>query len=93
VANAFALSTLVNYEPYVTDTVATFLAQLDARFAGRPGPDGICDLSEWTRYFALDVVSALTMGKSYGLLEAGYDHIGIVEARTTFLRYFTIVSD
>ncbi|ETI26004.1 hypothetical protein G647_02781 [Cladophialophora carrionii CBS 160.54] len=93
VANAFALSTLVNYEPYVTDTVATFLAQLNARFAGRPGEDGICDMSEWTKYFALDVVSALTMGKGYGLLEAGYDHIGIVEARTTFLRYFTIVNN
>ncbi|KAH0848185.1 putative cytochrome P450 [Fonsecaea pedrosoi] len=93
VANAFALSTLVNYEPYVTDTVTTFLTQLDQRFAGRPGPDGICDMSEWTKFFALDVVSALTMGKSYGLLEAGYDHIGIIEARTTFLRYFTIVNN
>ncbi|KIW92143.1 uncharacterized protein Z519_07127 [Cladophialophora bantiana CBS 173.52] len=93
VANAFAMSTLVNYEPYVTDTVTTFLAQLDQRFAGRPGPDGICDMSEWTKFFALDVVSALTMGKGYGLLEAGYDHIGIINARTTFLRYFTIVNN
>jgi cytochrome P450 len=92
VANAFALSTLVQYEPYVTDTVATFLSQLDQRFAGKPGPDGICDLSEWTKYFALDVVSALTMGKPYGLLEAGYDSVGIVEARTTFVRYFSVVS-
>jgi cytochrome P450 len=92
VANAFALSTLVNYEPYVTDTVAMFLEQLDKRFAAKPGPDGVCDMSEWTRFFALDVVSALTMGKAYGLLEAGYDHIGIVKARTEFLRYFTIVS-
>ncbi|KAJ9610545.1 hypothetical protein H2200_005322 [Cladophialophora chaetospira] len=93
VANAFALSTLVHYEPYVNDTVSTLLDQLDKRFAARPGPDGICDLSEWTRFFALDVVSALTMGKGYGLLEAGYDHIGIVEARTSFLRYFTIVNN
>ncbi len=92
VANAFALSTLVQYEPYVTDTVATLLDQWDRRYAGRSGQDGICDMSEWTKFFALDVVSALTMGKSYGLIEAGYDHIGIVEARTTFLRYFTIVS-
>ena len=87
------MSTLVHYEPYVTDTVSTFMTQMDKRFAGRLGPAGICDMSEWARFFALDVVSALTMGKGYGLLEAGYDHIGIVEARTTFLRYFTIVGE
>lgn len=91
VANAFALSTLVNYEPYVTDTVSTFLTQLDSRYAGKPGPDGICDMSDWTRFFALDVVSALTQGKSYGFLDAGYDHIGVLHARTTFLRYFSVV--
>ena len=45
VANAFALSTLVNYEPYVTDTVATFLQQLNQLFAEEEGPEGICDLS------------------------------------------------
>ena len=93
VANAFAMSTLVQYEPYVTDTCSTFISQIDQRFAGKPGPDGICDMSSWTRYFALDVVSALTMGKPYGLLEAAYDHVGIIEARTAFLRYFTVVSN
>ncbi|KAH8799844.1 cytochrome P450 oxidoreductase [Xylogone sp. PMI_703] len=93
VANAFAMSTLVNYEPFVTDTVTTFLTELNNRFAGKGGTDGICDMSEWTKYFALDVVSALTMGKSYGLLKAGYDNIGIIKARTDFLRYFTIVNN
>ncbi len=92
VANAFALSTLVQYEPYVTDTVATFLSQLDKRYANKPGPEGICDMSEWAKYFALDVVSALTLGAPYGLLDAGCDHVGIIKARTDFLRYLTIVS-
>jgi hypothetical protein len=86
------MSTLVLYEPFVTDTVATFLRVLDAKFAGKPGADGICDMSDWTKYFALDVISALTMGIPYGLLDAGCDHIGIIKARTDFLRYFTIVS-
>jgi hypothetical protein len=86
------MSTLVQYEPSVTNTVATFLRALDQRFAGKEDVNGICDMSEWCKYFALDVVSALTMGKPYGLLEAGYDHIGIIKARTDFLRYFTIVS-
>ncbi|RFU24956.1 hypothetical protein B7463_g11377, partial [Scytalidium lignicola] len=93
VANAFAMSTLVNYEPFVTDTIVSFLRALDTRFVGKAGDDGICDMSEWTKYFALDVISALTMGKPYGLLETGYDNIGIVKARTTFLRYFTMVNN
>jgi hypothetical protein len=87
------MSTLVQYEPFVTSTVATFLRAMDERFAGELGADGVCDMSDWCKYFALDVVSALTMGASYGFLEAGYDHIGIIKARTDFLRYFTIVSN
>jgi hypothetical protein len=61
------MSTLVQYEPFVTDTIATFLRSLDERFVGKLGPDGICDMSDWTKYFALDIVSALTMGAPYGL--------------------------
>lgn len=86
------MSTLVNYEPFVTDSVSGFLRALDTRFAGKSGLDGIVDMSEWTKYFALDVISALTMGKPYGLLDAGEDNIGIIEARTKFLRYFSVVS-
>jgi cytochrome P450 len=87
------MSTLVQYEPFVTETIAQFLRAMDEKFAGNPGSAGICDMSEWTKFFALDVVSALTMGAPYGLLEAGYDHIGIIKARTKFLRYFTIVNN
>jgi cytochrome P450 len=87
------MSTLVHYEPFVADTIATFLRVLDEKFVGKIGADGICDMSDWTKYFALDIVSALTMGVPYGLLKASRDHIGIIKARTGFLRYFTIVNN
>lgn len=87
------MSTLVHYEPFVAETITTFLRVLDDKFAGKSGSDGIFDFADWTKYFALDVVSMLTMGEPYGLLEAGYDHVGIIEARTGFLRYFTIVNN
>jgi cytochrome P450 len=93
VANAFAMSTLVQYEPFVAETVATFLRVLDERFAVTAGPGEIFDITDWNKYFALDVVSMLTMGEPYGLLEAGYDHVGIIKARTGLLRYFTIVNN
>lgn len=87
------MSTLVQYEPFVAETVATFLKVLDDRFAGTAGPGDIFDIADWNKYFALDVVSMLTMGEPYGLLEAGYDHVGIIKARTGLLRYFTIVNN
>ena len=93
VAHAFALSTLVQYEPYVTDTLATLLFQLDQRFGGKPGGEGICDLADWCRFFALDVISDMTQGRPYGLLEAGFDHIGVVEAQFKFLQYFTVTNN
>lgn len=93
VANSFALSTLVQYEPYVTDALATLLFQLDQRFAGKHGEEGTLDLADWCRFFALDVISDLTQGRPYGLLEAGYDHIGVVEAQIKFLQYFTVTNN
>lgn len=33
------------------------------------------------------------MGRTYGLLEAGYDHIGVMKAQSDFLRYFSIISN
>lgn len=93
VAHAFALSTLMQYEPYVTDTLATLLFQLDRRFEGKLGDEGNCDLADWCRFFALDVISHVTQGRPYGLLEAGHDHIGVVEAQVKFLQYFTITNN
>lgn len=92
-ANSFALSTLVQYEPYVTDALATLLFQFDRRFASKHSEEGTFDLADWCRFFALDVISDLTQGRPYGLLEAGYDHIGVVEAQIKFLQYFTIVNN
>ncbi|KEF63058.1 uncharacterized protein A1O9_01034 [Exophiala aquamarina CBS 119918] len=93
VANSFAMSTLVQYEPYVTDALATFLFQLDQRFAGKYSKEGIFDLADWCRFFALDVISGLTQGRPYGLLEAGCDHIGVVDAQIKFLQYFTVTNN
>ncbi|KAK5065098.1 hypothetical protein LTR84_000934 [Exophiala bonariae] len=93
VANSFALSTLVHYEPYVTDALASLLLQLDSRFSGEYNEKGIFDLADWCRFFALDVVSSLTQGRPYGLLEAGYDHIGVIQAQVKFLQYFTVTNN
>ena len=92
VSNAFALSTLIQYEPLVTRTLTTFLRMARRDHADKPGAAGIVDFSEYSRFIALDVISELTFGAPYGLLEAGKDKIGITRGKTRFLRYFHVVS-
>lgn len=92
VSNAFALSTLIEYEPLVNRTVKEFLLQMDRRFADKTGDDGVFDFCVWLRYFAIDVIGEITYSSSYGMLSAGVDEHGIMAAMHKFLRYFSVVS-
>lgn len=56
VSNAYAMSTLVQFEPLVDSTTREFLNQLEERFANKAGADGICDFSKWLQYYAFDVI-------------------------------------
>lgn len=92
VSNAFALSTLIEYEPLVNRTVQQFLKQINMRFADKTANDGVLDLSVWFRYFSIDVIGEITYSTSYGMLPAGHDAHGIMAAMHKFLRYFSVVS-
>jgi cytochrome P450 len=92
VSNAFALSTLIQYEPLVNRTVEDFLDQVNRRFADKSGDDGVMDLSQWFRYFAIDVIGQITYSSPHGMLQAGRDPHGIMAAMHKFLRYFSVVS-
>lgn len=82
----------MQYEPLVNRTLSTFLHVAHRDFVDRPDKDGIIDFSQYSRFFALDVISELTFGSSYGLSEAGKDTIGITKGRTGFKRYAHLVS-
>ena len=49
------------------------------------------DFPQYSRLLALEVISGLTFGKPYGMLESGHDSIGIIEGRMNRLRYFHMV--
>lgn len=89
VSNAFSLSTMVQYEPMVDRTITAFLRQIDIRFANK---SGFVDFATWAKFFALDVIGQLTYGASLGMLETGYDHLGVVEPVEKILRYLAVVS-
>jgi hypothetical protein len=91
VSNAYAMSTLVQFEPLVDSTTIEFLRQLEIRFADRPDNDGICDLGTWLQYFAFDVIGELTYSKRLGFVDRGEDVDGIIGALERLLNYVSVV--
>ena len=90
VSAAFSLTGLIQYEPLVDRSVKVYLEEVDKRFAGKIGEEGIADLAEWNSYFALDVISELTYGTSQGFLRAGHDVSDLIVAKHGILRYFHV---
>ncbi|RSL42791.1 hypothetical protein CEP54_015358 [Fusarium duplospermum] len=87
VSNAYAMSTLVAFEPFVDPTSTEFLKQLKSRFADRPGDEGICDFGAWLQYYAFDVIGELTFSKRLGFVETSRDVDNIIRDLEGFLNY------
>ncbi|RYP31585.1 hypothetical protein DL767_005694 [Monosporascus sp. MG133] len=75
VSNAYSMTTLLSFEPYVDTTMEVFCRELERRFAatGRS-----CDLGAWLQMFAFDVIGELTFSKRLGFLESGTDVNGVM---------------
>ena len=84
VNNAFAMSSLVGYEPLVDSTTDAFIDQTRRRYcdAGQS-----CDFSKWLQFFAFDVIGELTWSKRLGFVERDEDVDGIVKFIGDFLSY------
>ncbi|KAL4903514.1 hypothetical protein BDW74DRAFT_186129 [Aspergillus multicolor] len=70
VAGAYAMSTLVSFEPYVDTTMRVFCEELERRFSGN---GRVCDFGKWLQMFAFDVIGELTFSRRLGFLESGED--------------------
>ncbi|KAI2784291.1 cytochrome P450 [Daldinia loculata] len=76
VNSAFAMSALVQYEPFVDNTTKLFLKQTEHLFAGNP--EG-CDFTRWLQFYAFDVIGEITYSKRHGFVEKNEDIDGIVD--------------
>ena len=56
VAHAYAMSTLVEFEPLVDSTSKTFIKEMEDRFV-RPGKE--CPLAKWLQMYAFDNMCVL----------------------------------
>jgi cytochrome P450 len=73
---AFAMSALVQYEPFVDNTTKLFLSQTEKLFVGnREG----CDFTKWLQFYAFDVIGEITYSKRHGFVETNTDVDGIVD--------------
>ncbi|WPG98294.1 Hypothetical protein R9X50_00108200 [Acrodontium crateriforme] len=82
---AFAMSSLVGYEPLVDRTTDTFIIETARRFCGSTPQS--CDFSRWLQFFAFDVIGELTWSKRLGFVERNEDVDGIVKFVGDFLAY------
>lgn len=89
VSNAYAMSTLVQFEPLVDSTTVAFLDQLSKRFASRP--DSILNFGAWLQYYAFDVVGELTFSKRLGFVDKGEDVEGVIASIEAMLDYAAVV--
>lgn len=84
VNNAFAMSSLVSYEPLVDSTTDAFIEQTTKRYS-ETGKS--CNFSRWLQFFAFDVIGDLTWSKRIGFVERDEDVDGIVKFIGDFLSY------
>ncbi|KAK4128103.1 cytochrome P450-like protein [Parathielavia appendiculata] len=84
VNSAFAMSALVQYEPFVDNTTKLFLKQTERLYIDQPGP---CDFTRWLQFYAFDVIGEITYSKRHGFIEKNEDVDGIVAYLTKLFLY------
>ncbi|KAI0162906.1 pisatin demethylase [Pestalotiopsis sp. NC0098] len=75
-SNMYAMSSLVSYEPFVDKVNGEFMDAL----AGHARAGRAFDLFSWMQFYAFDVIGEITLGRSFGLVEAGHDKDGLLHA-------------
>ncbi|KAH0839186.1 Pisatin demethylase [Fonsecaea pedrosoi] len=70
IAHAYAMSTLVSYEPLVDSTTGILMDVVGKRFAAT---GQTCNLAQWLQWYAFDVMGEITFSERFGFLEQGRD--------------------
>jgi len=83
IAGIYSMSNLVEYEPYVDNTIEFFLQRIDEVQAR----DGSVDLGTWLQWFAFDVMGELTFSTRLGFLDKAEDIENIMADIWTVFNY------
>lgn len=106
IAHAYSLSTLVEYESLVDQTVDVFLTTLEDKFtvnkntattvnasggSSTASSAPILDLGQYLQFFAFDVIGELTFSRRLGFIESGTDVNSIISAIGANFEYFSVL--
>lgn len=72
----YSMSSLVAYEPFVDKVNSEFMGTI----ASHAQTKREFDLFTWMQFYAFDVIGEITIGRSFGLIEAGKDKNGLLHA-------------
>ncbi|KAK3316046.1 cytochrome P450-like protein [Apodospora peruviana] len=86
VNSAFAMSALVQYEPFVDNTTKLFLKQTERLYIDDKTQQA-CDFTRWLQFYAFDVIGEITYSKRHGFVEKNEDIDGIVAYLTKLFLY------
>lgn len=89
VNSAFAMSALVQYEPFVDNTTKLFLEQTRRLFVDSRKA---CDFTQWLQFYAFDVIGEITYSKRHGFVEKNEDIDGIIAYLGWLFNYVAPVS-
>ncbi|KAL2830469.1 hypothetical protein BDW59DRAFT_170061 [Aspergillus cavernicola] len=84
VNHAFSMSSLVQYEPMVNETIEIFLNQTATLFANT---NQTCDFARWLQFLAFDVIGSITYSKRHGFIEKNQDIDGILSSLARIFDY------
>ncbi|KAK6542712.1 hypothetical protein TWF694_006655 [Orbilia ellipsospora] len=88
VGHAYAMSTLLDYEPYVDSTIQVLQRRLEELYLDK---NEICDLGEWLHWTAFDVVGEMTFSRRLGFLEHGKDVNNVISDTQEALDYLAVI--
>ncbi|KZM19216.1 uncharacterized protein EKO05_0007302 [Ascochyta rabiei] len=91
VSNAYAMTSLVQFEPLVDSTTTEFLKQLKERYADRADESGVCDFGAWLQFYAFDVICELTYSKRMGFVDRGQDIENVISSLEWLLSYAAVI--
>jgi hypothetical protein len=91
-SNAYAMSSLVQFELFVDSAIQEFLAQLRNRYIDNDEGNKILDFGKWLQLFAFDVICELTFSKRMGFIDRGEDVGNVIDNLQWTLNYAAPVS-
>ncbi|KAJ6443398.1 major facilitator superfamily transporter [Purpureocillium lavendulum] len=84
VAGAYAMTSIMQFEPFVDGNIRLFYQKIDELFIRTQQP---CDIHNWVQYFAFDAVLEMTMSRNLGFMKAGGDVDGVLKQLQKDLDY------